>query len=375
MNLTVKSKLLPTQEQKDSLLKTIAAFNKACDYISQIAYRERKFRQYDIHHACYREVRERFGLSAQLAVRAIGKVSKSYKVDRKRLHRFKQYSAVVYDPRILSFKGIETASILTIDGRFKIPMVFGKHVNLEQYRIQGQADLIYKRNKFYLCLVADVPEQPVIAPVDYIGVDMGIANLAVTSDGDTYSGKQVDAVRQRITKFKKSLQKCGSKSAKRHLKKLSGRERRFKSNTNHIIAKQIVQTAKDTRRAIARENLNGFKVTVRKEQREQFGKWSFGELGMFIDYKAALAGVPVVCVNPRNTSRECPVCHHISKSNRKSQSLFSCCKCGFTANADLVGAINVKHRASVNTPIAVHTPIAIAPPPGTASLALSARGC
>ncbi|MGC9027378.1 MAG: zinc ribbon domain-containing protein [bacterium] len=77
--------------------------------------------------------------------------------------------------------------------------------------------------------------------------------------------------------------------------------------------------------------------------------------------------MPVVYVDPQNTSRTCPTCGFISKTNRKSQSLFSCCKCGYTANADLVGAINIASKASVNMPIAVHIPIAISPSPGTAS--------
>lgn len=370
MKLTVKVKLLPMQEQKTSLLKTIETFNNACNYAGHIALKERKFTQYKLHNACYRAIREKFRLSAQLAVRAIGKVVESYRIDKKKLHRFKKQSAIVYDQRILSFKGLQSISILTIDGRCKIPIVFGKYANLEQYKIQGQAELVFQHNKFYLCLVIDVPENTPVAPTGYIGVDMGIVNLATTSDGVSFSGQQVDRVRQRMTGLKIALQKCGSKSAKRHLKKLAGRERKFKRNINHAIAKQIVQAAKDTHRAIALENLNGFRVTVRREQREQFGKWSFGELGKFIAYKAQIAGVPVAKVDPRNTSRTCSKCGYIDKANRKSQSEFVCQHCGFSLNADVNGAINIALRASVNTPIAVHAPVAIAQPPGTTSLAL-----
>jgi putative transposase len=374
MKLTFKVKLLADAGQKSALLSTMKAFNHACDHVSQIAFKERMFGQIGLHRVCYRDIRERFNLSAQLAVRAIGKVVESYKADRKRLHRFKEYSAVVYDQRIVSLKELKTVSIVTLEGRCKIPITFGKHAKLEGCRIVGQADLICQRGKFYLCLVVDAPEDPVIEPVGYLGVDMGIVKLATTSDGVSYSGKQVDKVRCRITRFRKALQKCGSKSAKRHLKKLSGKERCFKRNTNHIIAKQLVQTAKGTRRAIAIENLSGFRVTVRKKQREQFGKWSFSELGQFISYKAQKSGIPVIAVDPRNTSRTCSRCGHVARRNRKSQSEFVCQHCGFSLNADLNGAINIAFKASVNTPIAVHTLVAIPQPPGTASLALSVRG-
>lgn len=347
MKLTVKVKLLPTSEQKASLVKTIEVFNEACNHISQIAFKEKIFGQVGLHHLCYRNIRNKFGLSSQFTVRAIGKVSESYRSERKRLHIIKKHSAIVFDQRLLSFRNLSLASMLTVNGRIKVPVVFGLYAKLEQRRITGQADLLYNKGNLYLCLVIELPDGTPIAPKGMIGIDFGIISLAVTSDGITFSGKQVDDVRKRLTKLKRALQKRGSKSAKRHLKKLSGKEKRFKKHTNHTISKKIVQIAKDTHRAIALENLKGFKVTVRKEQREQFGKWAFDELGKFIAYKAKLAGIPVSFIDPRNTSRTCSKCGHIAKANRKSQSEFICQKCGFSIHADLNGAINIASRANV----------------------------
>jgi len=341
-------------------------FNNACNYISEIAFKDKKFGQVSLHHSCYRTVRERFNLSAQLTIRCIGKVSESYRAEKDSLHKFKKHSAVVYDQRILSFKGLDTVSILSINGRYKIPIVYGSYAKLEQRRIRGQADLIYQKGNLFLCLVIELPDGTIIDPKGTIGVDMGICNLATTSDGDIFSGKQVDKVREKTTKIKSALQKRGSKSAKRHLKKLSGREARFKSNINHVISKQIVSKAKDTQRAIALEDLSGFRVTVRKADRQRFGKWAFFQLRQFIEYKAKLAGIPVVIIDPRNTSRTCFICGYVSKSNRKSQSLFSCLNCGFTANADLNASINIALKAEINQPIAVRANALYAPIPGTA---------
>src|SRR5205085_11817273 len=111
--------------------------------------------------------------------------------------------------------------------------------------------------------------------------NMCLVNLASTSDEKHFSGKEVDKVRIKIHKLKKALQAKGSKNAKRHLKKLAGRERRFKRNTNHTISKQIVSLAKGTRQAIGIEDLKGFRATVRKADRERFGKWSFDQLRNF----------------------------------------------------------------------------------------------
>jgi len=356
MKLTVKVKLLPTSDQKSSLLKTMEVFNNACNYISKIAWETKTFGHVGLHHLCYKFVRETYGLSAQLTVRAIGKVCESYRIDKKTLHVFKKYSALVYDQRILSFRGLDTVSILSLDGRFKIPIVCGEYAQLHRRLIRGQSDMIYVKGNLFLCLCVEVPDGTPIEPKGTIGIDFGICNLATNSDGDNFSGKEVDAVRERTTTIKKKLQKRGSKSAKRHLKKLSGKEARFKRNTNHIISKKIVSKAKDTSRSISLEDLKGFngRRTVRKAERERFGKWAFNQLRSFIEYKAKLAGVLMIAVDPRNTSRTCSVCGCISKRNRKSQAIFSCIDCGTTLNADHNAAKNIALRAAVNPPIAVY---------------------
>jgi IS605 OrfB family transposase len=148
------------------------------------------------------------------------------------------------------------------------------------------------------------------------------------------------------------LQRCGSKSAKRHLKKLKGKERRFKRNANHVISKKIVQSAQKHNKAIALEELKGFKVIVRKSQRERFGKWSFFELATFITYKAKLKGIEVVKVDPRMTSRMCSQCKHCEKANRSQRDHFKCKSCGFAEAADFNAAINIAARAFINRLIA-----------------------
>lgn len=363
MKLTLQIKLLPTEKQSESLLKTMKKCNVACNEISETAWIKREFNQYRLHHLVYRRIKDSSNLSAQIVIRCISKVVDAYKLDKKTKRVFKAVGAITYDPRILSYKE-GSISIWSIDGRLKISFLCHNLKYLPY--IKGEADLVYRKEKFYLFQVCEVPEDDIKDIEAFIGVDFGIINLATTSDGKIFSGKAVDRIREKMGKIKKALQKRGSKSAKRHLKKLSGRERRFKKITNHTIAKKIVQVAKDTQRGIALENLKGFRVTVQREQREQFGKWSFDELGKFISYKGQLAGVPIVFVDPRNTSRTCSECGHVSRFNRKSQSEFVCKHCGFSCHADLNGAINISKKATVNLPIAVH-PESLNPlPRGTA---------
>mgnify|MGYP001014053669 CR=1 FL=1 len=181
--------------------------------------------------------------------------------------------------------------------------------------------------------------------------------------------------------MRQALQAKGTRSAKRHLKRLAGMEARFRRNTNHVISKRIVTKAEGTARAIALEDLKGIRdrVTVRKGQRARHGSWAFHQLRAFIEYKAERAGVPVIAVDPRNTSRTCPKldCGHCDKHNRPSQAEFRCVACGFVSHADHVGAVNVGRRGEVTRPIVSRVDAgtgtvrrADTPPSADASLAL-----
>ena len=145
MLLTVKAKLTTTPEQKDSLIKTMERFNEACNYISTFAYKNRVFGKFAIQKELYYEIREQFKLSAQMTVRAVGKVTESYKVDKKCVHEFEPHGAIVYDQRILSYKSADEISILTLDGRIEVKIQYGEYRKLEANRVKGQADLIYKK--------------------------------------------------------------------------------------------------------------------------------------------------------------------------------------------------------------------------------------
>ena len=367
-------KLAPSGKQYKTLLETMERFNEACNYISNLAFKRHTSSQVKLHHLAYRYLREHYGLSAQMAVRVVGKVAEVYRRDKSRLHFFKPHSAVVYDQRILSFKGLDRVSILTLKGRQIIPIRIGEYQKARINRIVKQTDLILRKGIFYLAVTVDVPEPTIDDPVGVLGVDLGVTHLAVDSDGEFYSGEQIEKVRQKIDKLKASLQSKGTKSAKRHLKRLSGREANFRKNTNHIISKRLVAKAKDTQRAIAIEELNGIssRTTVRKAERRRHKSWAFSQLRKFIEYKAKIAGVLTLLVDPKHTSQVCPCCGFVSKTNRQSQSSFICKLCDFRLNADLTGAINIAQRA-LSTALSSRTSL-LGKAPGTSPLALAVGG-
>ena len=178
-----------------------------------------------------------------------------------------------------------------------------------------------------------------------------MVNLATDSEGQTFTGAKVHEVRQRYHKRRQELQRVGTRSAKRRLKKLSGREKQFQKDTNHKIAKTLVHKAVVSRKALALEELTGIRerTTVRRENRYERHCWAFSQLRMYIAYKAAWASVDVRFVDPANTSRTCSECGHCAKANRQTQASFKCQQCGFCCNADLNAAINIS-RADVKQP-------------------------
>lgn len=308
MHLTAQLKLGPTTTQASALARTVVACNAACDAISTVAWDSKIFRQFDLHKLCYRRAREEFGLSAQAAVRCISKVADAYKLDKKAKRTFRATGSAAFDQRILSYNPeASTVSIWSLDGRLRIPFVCGDRQRALLSTRKGETDLALVRDKWFLMATCQIPE-PDLADVNgFLGVDLGVAEIASTCDGRRYSGSAVKSVRYRQRRLRTKLQKKQTRAARRRLKKLAGKEYRFAKHVNHVISKQIVADAKRTGRGIAMEDLKGIRerIRARRKQRAVLHSWAFAQLGAFLIYKAKLAGVPLAAVDPRNTSREC----------------------------------------------------------------------
>jgi IS605 OrfB family transposase len=320
-------------------------FNAACNAIAVVAFRERTAHKIRLQKLVYADLRASLGLSAQLTVRAISNGAAADKRDTRVPPTFRAHGAIVYDPRVVSWKGRDHVSMLTLEGRQSIPVVMDTYHEPRLRRIRGQADLIYRDGTFYVAVVVDGPEPPPIQPDDWLGVDVGIVNIAADSDGTTYSGTQVNGLR---TRHAKRRQQTGTKSAQRLLKTRCRKEQRLATNETHRIAKQVVTQAQGTSRGIALEDLTGIRdrITVRRVQRRRQHRWAFYQLGAFIVYKAKLAGVPVVLVDPRNTSRTCPQCGLIDQRNRPDQAHVRCIGCGFAGPADTLAAGHMARKPS-----------------------------
>lgn len=338
MKLVLKIKILPTAEQRLLLLQTMEEANKACAYISDVAWVNKTFGKFNIQHLCYEDVRKRFNLSAQMVIRCVSKVADAYKLDHDKKREFRTYGSICYDSRILSYKGNEV-SIWAIGKRQKIPFVCHNKEYISY--IKGEADLIYKKGKFYLYQTIDVPESDEKVSDTIVGLDFGITDIVCTSEGKTYSSKALNEYRERRLKIRGSIQSKGTRGCKKLLKRLSGREKTTATIINHTISKQIVSDAQKRGVGLAIEDLRKIRKTAKRRNktfRSKLNRWNFGQLRDFLTYKCALSGVQLIVVEPAYTSQTCSLCHHIGVRNGKS---FKCMNCRNDMDADINAARNI----------------------------------
>ena len=328
-------------------------------------------RNFALREHTYGEIKSRWNLGAQAAQHVIKRTCDAYATLRANLKAgnlgrpgsrryrratekpiaFRPEGAQPYDDRMLSWQiGERRVSIWTVAGRVKDVAFTAYPEQLAQLALyrKGESDLLCRDGMWFLLATCEVPEvAPNTDPVDFLGIDLGIVNIATTSDGEIMAGREINRIRARERGLRRKLQKKNTPSAKRRLKKRRRKEARRAKDINHKIAKHVVAEAERTGRGIALEDLTGIRerVRLRKPQRATHSCWSFAQLGQFIAYKARKAGVPVVHVDPAYTSRTCAECGHVDKANRVSQAWFACRSCGFVDHADRNGSRNIRRRA------------------------------
>ncbi|ARD84857.1 IS605 OrfB family transposase [Ferroplasma acidiphilum] len=198
-------------------------------------------------------------------------------------------------------------------------------------------------NKFAYVSI-NIPDNNLIEPNGYLGVDRNTTgHIAVAGNPETGKiiklGKEAGHVHKKYKNMRKNLQKKGKN---RKAKRIKNRESRIVKDINHKVAKKIVQEAKNNGMGIKLEYLNGIRnAKSSKSFRYSLNSWSFYQLKTMIEYKARLLGIPVVYVDPYNTSKECSRCGQIGNRSGKS---FKCPNCGHVDHADANASFNIALR-------------------------------
>ena len=362
MKKVIQIQLKPTPEQAAALEKTMRRFNEACTWLAVRAFERKLANRFGLHKLYYYELRERFGLPAQMACLVSANVSAAYKRDTAKQVAFRPLASMPYDRHLLRYQDLTTVSMSTLDGRISLPMVMGAYQAEQFAQVKYYAELVHRKDgQWFLMAVIETDDLPPLDTDDFLGVDLGVENLATDSDGQQHSGEDVEQVRVKNQTLKQALQSAADLAAnarkrkriRKKLKRIGDREARFRRNTNHCLSKRIVAKAKGTLRGIALEDLKGIRqrTRFRKPQRNRMGSWGFDQLRQFVRYKAEQAGVLLKIVAPKHTSQMCSQCEHVEAANRSSQSRFRCKQCGYQAHADYNAARNIRARALVSEPI------------------------
>jgi IS605 OrfB family transposase len=356
MKLALQTQLLPDAASAAGLKATVERFNEAANWLAGVAFEREVGNKFVLQRIAYQELRQRFGLPADTAIRCIGQVAEAYKRDKSKRLAFRKHAAVPFSMcKNIGFKGPDRVSISTLAGRVVVPFVMGTYQRERFGRAKGQCDLVLRRDgKWFLLVTVDLPEGTKPPPTDFLGVDLGVENIATDSDGEIHSSKPIEAKRVKYARRRRELGRA-CKDADRNkrrrcrkaLKRAKDKEARYRRDVNHRIAKDLVARAEGTGRGIALEDLEGIRgrITVNRRQRDRFNGWAHAQLGAFIAYKAQLVGVPVVFVDPAYTSQTCSRCGHREESNRVNQAEFRCKACGHERHADVNAALNIRARA------------------------------
>lgn len=279
MKLIAQVRLYPTSDQHAALRQTLETANAACNFISAQAFEAQVFHRYGMQNLTYYATRARFGLSAQMVIRCLAKVADAYRLDQRTPRTFKPLGSIAYDDRILSWYTARTeVSIWTVNGRQTVPFGAGERQRELLQARQGETDLVFFNGMFFLLATCEIPDPEPRDVVEALGVDLGVTNIATTSDGEVLTSEPVERNRQRQQRLRSDLQARGSLSSKRHLRKLAGRQRRFQKDINHQLSKRLVATAQRTNRAIALEDLTHIRARTRArgaDQRARHSNWSF----------------------------------------------------------------------------------------------------
>jgi IS605 OrfB family transposase len=392
--LTAKLKLLTTPEQFTLLRQTQLAYRDALNFVSVYSFVHSKTsNSIRLQKETYTDTRSQFGLPAQMACNVPRQVGATYKglwtkwrknqEARAKGYTKKRFKGLDKAPhyvsptlyynhqRDYSFKTENRVSILTLQGRLILPYQgYRKHVALiHEGATIGGAKLWYDqaRKRFYLlvALSVEVPDPTPATATQVVGIDVGSRYLAAvttpTNQSRFFSGKQVRQQADHVARLQKRLRQKGTRSATRKRILLSKRERRLKLNTNHLIARRIIDSHPHA--FIGLEDLTGIRERGRRKKKRRKGKkllpltpkqrkanrhasrWAFAELQGFISYKAALAGSLSIQVDADYTSQMCPRCGFTSPKNRPDKGLlFACQQCQYILHADLVGARNISLR-------------------------------
>lgn len=375
----------PDCQKLEMLTKRYAG---ACTYVSRYVFDHSFLMNFmKLQEALYHTVRTNFGLKSQFTISVMKTVTARYKAIQEQLfqtpYRYQdgqgcwQYIArtlewlqhpIVFrrpqadfvrnrDYSFVEDRGIVMLSLNTLEKRIRVPFDVPEHFReyFDGSWSFGGAKLVSLKGEWYFHIaMTKAAEQKYSAETvkHVIGIDRGLRFLVAAYDeaGKTsfFDGKAAMKKRDAFQAVRSELQTKGTKSAKRALRRISGRENRWMADVNHRITKTLVKEY-GAGTLFVLEDLKGVSFNEKTlgnrgaKGRQDLRTWAFYQFEQFLAYKAHAAGSEVLKVKPDYTSQRCPKCGRIRKANRHHEfHEYICDCCGYHSNDDRIGAMNIQ---------------------------------
>ena len=362
MQRTIRVILDPTDSQADVLADTSAVFTSALNQAVDIGWQAEVCNATKLHYLAYYPVKTAHptlvsDLINQARVKAAEALRSAFAWRNALRRSVSKPHSRACPPRYNTHTyrvdwPSRTVRLSTTAGRqtlrFRVPAYAEKYAGCPT----DTADLLWKHGRWMLHIVLTVPPPILRQSPEVMGVDLGLAQPAVTSTPAFLGERRWQDLEGQRFKLKRQLQRTGTPSAKRHLRRLRGKQARFRQDCDHVLSKRIVQACPPGA-TIVIENLTDIRrrtpIKRKTATSRRVHSWSFAQIRSFIVYKAEERGCTVVAVDPRHTSQQCSACGHTARNNRRSRGRFVCCQCGFELHADLNASRNIaaKYHASL----------------------------
>jgi putative transposase len=335
-----------SESDKDLVLETLKEARRGFNEASEVVYGMDKLSIVDLHKNFYRSFRDKNPqISSQIVgrcMRAVLQAYRSVKSNKNKIDRpvEKKKLSLELTRRMFSYKLKDNIfRIPILGGRISVKIALYKKLEKYLHDYEFKSLNVFERNgsiylSFYFRVSIELNENPKLA----LGIDLGIRRFVATSDGRIFKDAEFNKSKRAVRFLKRSLKSKGTKSAKRHLRKIRHKEKNINKNFIFHLANAVLKTTADV---IVVEDLNLIKMKKKKhayQNKNRISQVGFGQLIQTLQYKAELLGKRVVKVNPAYTSQTDPVTGK-REGVRKGCRFYA--KSGKVYDADCAAAVNI----------------------------------
>lgn len=220
--ISVKCKLQVPIELRPEIDRTLQGFADACNQIYEVAKHEKCWNTTKLHHLVYKPIKQATGIKANHVCQAIRRVIGNAKAV-KQIHKFRPTS-INLDARTFEYlEELQSVGVTLMCGRKQFKLLIG---NYQLALLKGQTPTAAtlnktKRGDYYINICVDLPTDPTGKTPKVIGVDLGRRDIATTSNGKAWNGKQIQATRDRYSKVRANVQSKRTRSSRKLLRSRS----------------------------------------------------------------------------------------------------------------------------------------------------------